>query len=130
MTVEITLLMPMIIGVFLFLFFTLFYLHDVVAISKGAATALVRGMVARDMEENEIKEVMKEATEDIRMLGKWNIAPAIEITSEEVSVSSEGIMEAAEGLLRKLVSGDYAYEMSMAGKRIDEVEYIRSRRKR
>ena len=48
MTVELTLLMPLILGVFLFLLFTMYYLHDITAIQKGCETALTRGMLERN----------------------------------------------------------------------------------
>lgn len=126
MTVELTLLMPMIIGVFLFLFFTLYYLHDVVAINKGVSTALLRGSLEKN--EDIIAFEMTEAMENIRLLGKWEQNFDVDITKEDVGISISGEMEATEGLFRKIVDGKYKYETEGRAKRIDEVGYIRSHR--
>lgn len=127
MTIELTLLMPLIIGVFLFLFFTLYYLHDIVAVNKGICTALLRGSLAT--EEDFAEEIMEDALSDIRLLGKWDSDRKCDCSEDEVKVDFAGRMEATEGLFRKLISGEYAYETFGSSKRIDEVEYIRNRRK-
>lgn len=126
MTVEITLLMPMIIGVFLFLFFTLYYLHDVVAINKGVSTALLRGSL--ELNEDVIFSEMKGSIDDIRLLGKWELLSDISITNDDVSVFISGEMEATEGLFRKIIVEKYEYTTEGREKRIDEVGYVRSHR--
>ena len=126
-TVELTLLMPMIIAVFLFLFYTSYYLHDIVAVNKGISTALLRGSLA--LYEDDIIPQMEDAMNDIRLLGKWDIVPECRKSGTEVELSVSGKMEAAEGLFRKAVSGEYKYSTSKGAKRIDEVKYIRSYRR-
>lgn len=127
MTIEITLLMPFIIGVFLFLFFTMYYLHDIVTIGKGSCTAVLRGGLEKD--EDKIISCMTEASSAIRLLGKWDISENCGYDEECVKIDFDGSMEAGEGLFRKLIRGDYIYTSSLMSRRIDEVTYIRKRRK-
>lgn len=116
MTVELTLLMPLILAVFLFLFFTLYYLHDVVAVNKGISTALLRGGLAG--EDGSAVGIMTEAVSDIRLLGKWDIGVICNEDADEVRVSVEG----------EMVPGKYFYETSGTNRRINEVKYLREHR--
>jgi hypothetical protein len=127
MTVELTLLMPFLIGVFLFLFFSLYYLHDIAAIQKGCSAALIRGSLIRD--DTEARREMQEAMEEIRLLGKWDLEKNIRIDREKVSVAVKGNMNVREGLFLKLIRDRYVYETSMSTERIDETAYIRSKRR-
>ncbi|MBO4901802.1 MAG: hypothetical protein J5518_03300 [Lachnospiraceae bacterium] len=127
MTVELTLLMPFLIGVFLFLFFSLYYLHDIAAIQKGCSAALIRGSLIRD--DTEARREMQEAMEEIRLLGKWDLEKSIRIDREKVSVAVKGNMNVREGLFLKLIRDRYVYETSMSTERIDETAYIRSKRR-
>ena len=122
MTVELTLLMPLLIGVFLFLFFTLYYLHDIAAMQKGCATALIRGALIRDDQEAETE--MERALEEIRLLGKWELTKEVSVQRDAVHVSVFGRMEAREGLFLKLILQDYEYIASQSAERIDEAAYI------
>lgn len=122
MTVELTLLMPLLIGVFLFLFFTLYYLHDVAALQKGCATALIRGSLIRD--EKEAKGQMETALSEIRLLGKWDLETEATVQPSLAKVRVSGTMEAREGLFRKLISKDYEFSAGQSTGRIDETAYI------
>ena len=122
MTVELTLLMPLLIGVFLFLFFTLYYLHDISALQKGCATALIRGALIRDEQEAEAE--MERALFEIRLLGKWELTKEISVQRDVVHVSISGRMETREGLFLKLILQEYEYTASQSAERIDEAAYI------
>ena len=122
MTVELTLLMPLLIGVFLFLFFTLYYLHDVSALQKGCATALIRGSLVRDVKEAKIQ--METALLEIRLLGKWDLATEVDVRSDLAEVKVSGKMKAREGLFLKLISKDYEFSTDQSTARIDETAYI------
>lgn len=122
MTVELTLLMPLLIGVFLFLFFTLYYLHDVSALQKGCATALIRGSLVRDVKE--AKTQMETALLEIRLLGKWDLATQVIVRSDLAEVKVNGKMEAKEGLFLKLIPKDYTFFTEQSTARIDETAYI------
>ena len=128
MTVELTLLMPMIIGVFLIIFFTLYYLHDIAAIQKGCGAALIRGSLERD--DGKAREEMLHALDEIRLLGVWELEKNASVQKEQVSVSVGGVMEAKEGLLGKLIPGRYRYETQGTSERIDEVSYMRKGERR
>lgn len=127
MTVELTLLMPLIIGVFLLVFFTMYYLHDVVAVNKGICTALLRGGLEK--EEDLIMPVMNSAAEDVRLLGKWQKDIKYGYDMENVNIEYSGTMEAVEGLFRKITSKEYVYVTKGSNHRIDEVNYIRKNKK-
>ncbi|MCR4684008.1 MAG: hypothetical protein K5649_00930 [Lachnospiraceae bacterium] len=124
MTVELTLLMPLILGVFLFLLFTMYYLHDITAIQKGCETALTRGMLERNDEA--ARAEMEKALEEIRLLGIWDIDRKAVVGKDRVSVSVSGIMRIREGLFLKLIRGSYSYEKDEEARRVDEVVYLRS----
>ena len=126
MTVELTLLMPFIIGVFLFLFFTSYYLHDVCAIQKGCATSLIRGSLIRD--DREAKASMEEALEEIRLLGKWDLEKGVRLDGKNIKVQMRGNMDVREGLFLKLIRGHYEYGTEQQTERIDETAYIRKHR--
>ncbi len=126
MTVELTLLMPFIIGVFLFLFFTSYYLHDVCAIQKGCATSLIRGSLIRD--DREAKARMEEALEEIRLLGKWELEKGVRLDGKNIKVQMKGNMDVREGLFLKLIRGHYEYGTEQQTERIDETAYIRKHR--
>lgn len=123
MTIEITLLMPILIGVFLFLFFTSYYLHDSVAYEKACNTALLRGSLA-------VKdggyEDMEKAFREIRVLGNWSKEHICKIEDSNVSVSIRGVMDAPEGLFRKLIKKEYILKGDKNTGIIDEVTYIRN----
>ena len=128
MTVEITLLMPFLIGVFLFLFFTLYYLHDIAAIQKGCSAALIRGSLIRDRDLAE--QEAENALEEIRLLGKWDLEKACGMEKNTVQVQVSGTMEAGEGLFRKILKKEYVYETKQDFERIDETPYILQRSSR
>ena len=125
MTVEITLLMPFLIGVFLFIFFTMYYFHDIAALQKGCSTALIRGSLIRDR--NEAKSEMETALEEIRLLGKWRLQKTATVEKDMVKVSVSGTMEVREGLFRKLLEKEYEYHTEQSAERIDETAYILKR---
>ena len=122
MSVELTLLMPFVIGVFLFVFFTLYYLHDVAAIQKGCAGALIRGSLIRDRREAQMQ--MENAMEEIRLLGKWEMQKSCLVQNNLVTISVDGKMSANEGLFKKLITGAYVYSTHQSCGRIDETVYI------
>ena len=122
MTVELTLLMPFVIGVFLFVFFTLYYLHDIAAFQKGCATALTRGSLIRD--QKEAQKQMENALEEIRLLGKWELKKSCGIRKGIVTVSVDGRMKVTEELFKKLIKKEYVYTTKQSCERIDETKYI------
>lgn len=125
MTIELTLLMPLIIAVFLFIFFTAYYLHDIVAINKGISTALGRGSLSEDERMSE----MKKGISDIRLLGKWDMDTNYEEGKDTVIIKFSGNMAAKEGLFRKIIKDKYEYITEKSAPIIDEVKYVRSRRR-
>lgn len=125
MTIEITLLLPLLLCVFLLLYFTLYYLHDAISFEKACGVGLLRAAMERDPEQAKAKLI--EATEEVRLLGRWEIAWDRVVTEETVSIGMEGTMFAREGLFRKYLPNTFALKMERSTDRIDEVHYIRSR---
>lgn len=122
MTIEIALLMPILIGVFLFLFFTSYYLHDAVAYEKACNTSLIRGALAKPG--NGSKD-MEKAFEEIRLLGNWESERSFFRENILVRVNIDGIMDAPEGLFKKLIRKEYKLRINEVFRCIDEVTYIR-----
>ena len=128
MTVEITLLMPVIIGVLLFLFYTSYYLHDIAAYEKGIGTGLLRAGLEDD--DAEAKNRVTEALAEIRLLGKWETESVTDIQKDVIAVRLKGTMFAREGLFLRMFPNAYAVQIHRSTRRINETDYVRSHRRK
>jgi len=127
MSVEMSLIMPVIIGVMLFLLYTLYYLHDVAAFEKAVGVGLLRASLETD--DRKARELPEEALQEIRLLGKWEMNPTISVEQDEIHVALKGNMQATEGLFRKMIPGIYSIQFTRSARRIDEVTYLRNHRR-
>lgn len=128
MTVEITLLMPLIIGVLLFLFYTAYYLHDIAAFEKGIGIGLLRAGL--EVDDTEANNRVEEALAEIRLLGKWEMELDTEIKRDTIYVRLKGSMFAREGLFLRMFPDLYSVQISRSAGRINETDYVRSHRRK
>ena len=92
-TVELALLMPLLIGLFLFVFFLAYYMHDRCMIEKACYAAALRG--SQETESDRMEGEAREALDEVlpkRLLGSWELEEQIEVTKQEVRVSESGNM--------------------------------------
>lgn len=130
-TAELALLMPLIIGVLLFVIFLAYYMHDRCIIEKACYAASLRG--SQESEPDRIKITAQEALYEVlpeRLLGHWELEHQIEVTGQEVCVSGSGNMKIREGLLVLLLGRQpFAFSTKCSAKQIEEPVFIRSQRK-
>lgn len=130
-TVELALLMPLLIGLFLFVFFLAYYMHDRCMIEKACYAAALRG--SQETEPDRMEGEAREALDEVlpkRLLGSWELEEQIEVTKQEVRVSESGNMQMNESLLVLLLGERaFAYSTECGAKRIEEPAFIRSQRK-
>lgn len=130
-TVELALLMPLIIGVFLFIFFLAYYLHDRCIIEKACYVAALRGSL--ETESDSIENVVRKALEEVlpkRLLGSWDLKEQIEVTNQEVRVVESGNMLMKEGFLLSLLGEQsFIFSTKCSAKQIEEPVFIRLQRK-
>lgn len=125
-TIEIALLMPFIIGVFLFILFMAYYVHDRCVLEKTCLTSALRG--SQELEKKaayvSAEAVMQELYLN-RLIGDWELNHKIEITEEKVMSSVQGTMHVTEGLLRILIGGVFSFDTEVEAERISEPRFIR-----
>lgn len=103
-TIELSLIMPIIVAVFLMVIFCMYYVHDRVIIEKTCYISALRGalcVVDSDKEYVAKREFDKEIEK--RLLCKWDYETNVEKLSEIVSVRFYGVMQMREGLLAKII---------------------------
>ncbi|HOO27974.1 MAG TPA: TadE/TadG family type IV pilus assembly protein [Lachnospiraceae bacterium] len=123
-TIELALLMPFLIGSFLFVFFMAYYMHDRCLLEKACQSAVLRGSGC--MSEEAAKTAAYETIDEIllkKLLWKWEFTKQVEIDSEKISVFGEGVMLVNEGGNRPL-----SFSVECSAKRINEPVFIRSQK--
>ena len=120
MTIEMTRLMPFILGIFIFIIFSGFILHDKCIVNKACMSAALRGS-----EETDPDEVIPG-----RLIGKWDYSTRIDVGEDAVRVSFKGNTGMGGGLIRRLISsGTTGHDYECESYRLNEAEYIRTKRK-
>ena len=131
LTIELTLLMPFILGIFVFILFSGFVIHDKCVVNKACLSAALRGS-----QESEDSKAMDRATEAMgevipkKLIGRWSYSTGIDIGEDVIRVTFEGDTDIGTGLVRRVLSGGttmHSYECESY--RLKEAEYIRTSRK-
>jgi Flp pilus assembly protein TadG len=132
LTIELTILMPFILGVFLFILFSGFVMHDKCIVNKACLSAALRGS-----EESEDAEAITRAQEAIaevlpgHLIGKWVYDTNVDIGTDEVRVTFTGSAQMGSGLIRRVLGAgntDHSYECRSC--RLKEAEYMRENKKK
>ena len=128
LTIEITLLMPFILGLFIFILFSGFIMHDKCIVNKACLSAALRG--SEESEDGEAVSRAQEAIAEVipgHLIGKWTYDTSVDIGRDEVRVTFEGKTQMGGGLIRRILSAgstDHSYECRSY--RLREAEYIRT----
>ena len=125
-TIEASLLMPLILGSIVFVIYTGFYLHGKCMLQKAGETALLRGgsslmqgIYDGSLQEGSTKsrfresvsageEAIKEITEK-KMIGPWQTDSDVKVTDGRVSVKLEGRMKYERAAGSLMASGGSVY---------------------
>lgn len=105
-TIELSLLTPFIIAVFLLLFFMAYYTHDRIVIERCSYVSVLRASLCpvEDLREAIAYKTFEDESNN-RLLAKWDFEKNISANSNSVSINVKGIMKMQEGLLQKMISG-------------------------
>ena len=117
MTLELSLLMPVILAVIILIIFTGYFYHDKCIIERGAYSACIKGAEyltqQKGREHNEqdhtadAESMMREAfynETDNRLTGKWTLSATVSNTDDEVSINVTGNMSCMNGIFTRYLS--------------------------
>ena len=131
LTIELTLLMPFILGMFIFILFSGFVLHDKCIVNKACLSAALRG--SQESEDGPAMEKAAQAISEVlpgKLIGRWSYNTGIDIGEDVIRVSFEGDTEMGFGLVRRILSaGTTTHSYECESFRLKEAEYIRTSRK-
>lgn len=127
-TVEISLVMPMVLGIIVLVLYICMYIHDVAYIESIAISALDRLNYMTSDEAYELL-VYEEITENMRgTLTNWNLEVSVESQQEEVTVIIDAYMlEHHEAYERMIFSRIFGTRIRLRGSVQNEADWIRLR---
>lgn len=131
LTIELTLLMPFILGVFIFILFSGFIMHDKCMVNKACLSAALR--VSEESDDSEAMHRAQEAITEVlpgHLIGKWTYDTNVDIGRDEVRVTFEGSAQMGGGLIRRVLSAgstEHSYECRSG--RFREAEFLRKHKK-
>lgn len=126
-TIELTLLMPIILSIFLLIIFSNYFTHDRIIIEKACYIGALRGALCVDKSKRELIAV-EEFNKEIegRLLWKWDYTVDVISSEESVMMEFEGVMNMEEGLLRKVIADRvFNYKSTEKAYVCDETKYLR-----
>ena len=131
LTIEITLLMPFIMGIFIFIIFSGFILHDKCIVNKACLSAALRG--SQESEDGKALDKAAEAISEVlpgKLIGHWSYNTGIDVGNDVIRVTFDGETEMGFGLIRRVLStGSTSHSYECESYRLKEAEYIRTSRK-
>ena len=131
LTIEITLLMPFILGVFIFIIFSGFVLHDKCMINKACMSAALRG--SQESEDDKAVDKAALALGEVlpgKLIGKWSYNTSIDVGKDVIRVTFDGDTDIGIGLVKRVLStGNTGHSYECESFRLKEAEYIRTNRK-
>ena len=127
-TIELSLLTPVIIAVFMLIYFSDLYMHDRVIIEKTCYISALRSALCMEQQQREMTAVsVFEREIEGRLLAAWDYDLNIEINDEYSQVDFTGNMKMSEGLLNKIInSRPFSYSTSSAAQVDNETKYLRN----
>ena len=131
MTIELTLLMPFILGMFIFIIFAGFTLHDKCVVNKACLSAALRG--SEEYDDGTALNKAHEALDEVipgRLIGKWQYSTEVDIGRDEIRITFNGDTKLGGGLIHSILSDNgtsHSYECR--SHRLRESEYLREIKK-
>ncbi len=126
-TIELSLLMPVIIGCITLVIFMSFYLHDACLLSRYGFLA------AHEIEQEGIinsERILYERLDrdfKTKSLGCWNVNSSVTEDNEKITVLLNGTMFSNGGMINLLINGNlFSINASCSVYKINEYKYIRS----
>lgn len=112
MTLELSLLMPVILAVIILIIFTGYFYHDKCIIERGAYSACIKGAEYLSQQKErehtaDAESMMREAfynETDNRLTGKWTLSSTVSNTDDEVSINVTGNMSCMNGIFTRYLS--------------------------
>lgn len=112
MTLELSLLMPVILAVIILIIFTGYFYHDKCIIERGAYSACIKGAEYLSQQKErehtaDAESMMREAfynETDNRLTGKWTLSATVSNTDDEVSINVTGNMSCMNGIFTRYLS--------------------------
>lgn len=112
MTLELSLLMPVILAVIILIIFTGYFYHDKCIIERGAYSACIKGAEYLSQQKAsehtaDAESMMREAfynETDNRLTGKWTLSSTVSNTDDEVSINVTGNMSCMNGIFTRYLS--------------------------
>jgi len=126
-TIEISLLFPVIIVIFLLIIYSNYYVHDRVIIERSCYVSALRGALCVNAGRRK-RIAMEEFDREIegKLLGRWEYSINVESDSEEVTVKFNGFMNHSQGLLKKYTDNKvFAFQTISSSSAANETEYLR-----
>lgn len=131
LTIEITLLMPFILGVFMFILFSGFVLHDKCVVNKACMSAALRG--SQESDDNIAVDKAALALSEVlpgKLIGKWSYNTSIDVGKDVIRITFDGDTDIGSGLVKRVLStGNTSHSYECESFRLKEAEYIRTSRK-
>ncbi|MDO4508861.1 MAG: TadE/TadG family type IV pilus assembly protein [Lachnospiraceae bacterium] len=112
LTLELSLLMPVILAVIILIIFTGYFYHDKCIIERGAYSACIKGAEYLSQQKErehtaDAESMMREAfynETDNRLTGKWTLSATVSNTDDEVSINVTGNMSCMNGIFTRYLS--------------------------
>ncbi|MBR5408256.1 MAG: pilus assembly protein [Lachnospiraceae bacterium] len=127
LTIELSLIMPVILGLFVVMIFTGFILHDKCIVNKACLSAALRGSQetddakAMDMAGRAISEVIPG-----RLLCKWTYDTSVDVGEDEVRVSFKGTTGVTGGLAGRLLENkNTVHDYECNAGRLNRADHLR-----
>lgn len=127
-TIELSLLTPVIIAIFLLIYFSDLYMHDRIIIEKTCYISALRSSLCIDDKRREAvaTEVFNKELKG-RMLAVWDYELSVEVNDEYSKVDFDGNMKMSEGLLNKILSKKpFSYKTTCTANVDNETKYLRN----
>jgi hypothetical protein len=131
LTIELTLLMPFILGLFILIIFSGFILHDKCVVNKACLSAALRG--SEEDEDDQAINRAYEALDEVipeHLIGKWDYSTQVDIGEDEVRITFRGDTGIGGGLVNRVLSiagTSHSYECRSC--RLREEDYLRTKKK-
>ena len=123
LTVELSLIMPLVLGVLILIIFLSFYLHDTCAIERIGYTCLLNGIENGYSKEEIINDFDSET--ETGLLGNWNIKRDIRFSDDSANITVNGTMLWDSRLMFGLINSKvFTYNSNISVNNLCEAEYL------
>ncbi|MCR5358236.1 MAG: pilus assembly protein [Lachnospiraceae bacterium] len=127
LTIELSLIMPVILGLLVIIIFTGFILHDKCLVNKACLSAALRG--SQETDEAKAMDVAGMAINEVipeRLLCRWDYDTTVDVGEDEVRVSFKGTTGITDGLAGRLLAvKSTVHDYECNARRFNRADYLR-----